>query len=160
MGIWDQLNTKTIADNAGTDIQVQSNPVHLQEQNREDLADIKLINDATMRDGGFIPGTSQIVRLDMTDNVDYTVFTPSKGEVWALMGADASSFGTGQNGATLKLSDGTTDMVIADSSSAGDMNDHGFRTGMYVGENVSIVFQPNNISSGTATIKIYLMRVR
>ena len=160
MGIWDQLNTKTIADNAGTEIQVQSNPVHLQESNRAELQDIKLINDATMRNGGFIPGTSSIVRLDMTDNVDYTVFTPAKGEVWALMGADASSFGTGQNGATLKLSDGTTDMVIADSSSAGDMNDHSFRTGIFVGENTSIVFQPNNISGGTATIKLYLMRVR
>tara|TARA_R110002074_G_scaffold388737_2_gene571621 strand:- start:151 stop:663 length:513 start_codon:yes stop_codon:yes gene_type:complete len=158
--VYDNLQNKTLADVTAEDIQKLTDPTFIQATNQDALLTYNTINQAAMRDGGFIPGTSQIVKLDMTDNVDYTLFTPSKGEVWALMGADASSFGTGQNAATLKLSDGTTDMVIADSSSAGDMNDHSFRTGVYVGENVSIVFQPNNISSGTATIKIYLMRVR
>ena len=70
MGIWDQLNTKTIADNAGTEIQVQSNPVHLQESNRQDLADVKLINDATMRNGLFIPNTGQLEELVLSDGKD------------------------------------------------------------------------------------------
>ena len=86
MGIWDQLNTKTIADNAGTAIQVQSNPIHLQEQNREDLADIKLINDATLRsDNGLIPGTISLAIANFSDNGTETVVAPAKGEVWRIM---------------------------------------------------------------------------
>ena len=86
MGIWDQLNTKTIADNAGTEIQVQSNPVHLQEQNRQDLADIKLINDATLRsDNGLIPGTISLAVANFTDNGTETIVAPVKGEVWKIL---------------------------------------------------------------------------
>ena len=86
MGIWNQLNTKTIADNPGTEIQVQSNPVHLQEQNRQDLSDIKLINDATLRsDNGLIPGTISLAIANFTDNGTETVVAPSKGEIWRIM---------------------------------------------------------------------------
>ena len=84
MGIWDQLNTKTIGDNAGTEIQVQSNPVHLQEQNRQDLTDIKLINDATLRSGQFIPGTGNIEEVTLTDGdsgVKTVLVSCEKGEV-------------------------------------------------------------------------------
>jgi hypothetical protein len=84
VGIWDQLNTKTIADNAGTAIQVQSNPVHLQEQNRQELSDIKLINDATMRSGQFIPATGNIDEITLTDSesgVKTVLVSCQKGEV-------------------------------------------------------------------------------
>ena len=84
MGIWNQLNTKTIADNPGTEIQVQSNPVHLQEQNRQDLSDIKLINDATMRSGQFIPNTGFIEEITLSDSdsgVKTVLVSCEKGEV-------------------------------------------------------------------------------
>ena len=84
MGIWDQLNTKTIEENAGTEIQVQSNPVHLQEQNRQELSDIKLINDATMRDGKAIPATGQVMQFTVSNDTRTTVFTPSKGQVFEI----------------------------------------------------------------------------
>ena len=86
MGIWDQLNTKTIADNAGTDIQVQSNPVHLQESNRAELQDIKLINESSLRsDNGIIPGTLSFKVHNFTDNDIVTVIEPAKGEVWRIL---------------------------------------------------------------------------
>ena len=43
MGIWDQLNTKTIKDVASEDIQRQLNAIHLEENNREALMDMVLI---------------------------------------------------------------------------------------------------------------------
>lgn len=86
MGIWDQLNTKTIADNPGTEIQTQSNPVHFQESNREDLEDIKLINESSLRsDNGIIPGTIAFKVADFTDNEKHTVVAPAKGEVWRIL---------------------------------------------------------------------------
>lgn len=109
---------------------------------------------------GPIPGTGLLVKHDQTTNDVQTVYRPAVGEVYLLMGADASAFGTGQNGATLSLSDGTNVMVIADSSSAGDMNDHGFRGGAYIDNALYLTFQPNNISSGTATVEVALIRVR
>ncbi len=91
MGIWDQLNTKTIADNAGTEIQVQSNPVHLQESNRQKLEDIKLINNATLRDGGPIPGTMIVYQATYTDAATRTILTPNKGEVYLYIGSSRTS---------------------------------------------------------------------
>jgi hypothetical protein len=97
VGIWDQLNTKTIADNAGTEIQVQSNPVHLQEQNRQDLADIKLINDASMRDGSPMVGTMIQVETVQTDSSTMTPFlTVPKGQVYQVLNYGYRS--TGQSG--------------------------------------------------------------
>ena len=81
MGIWDQLNTKTIADNASTEIQVQSNPVHLEESNRQELKDIKLINDATMRNGSPIVGTMVMQETTVTDNTNTAMLTCPKGQV-------------------------------------------------------------------------------
>jgi hypothetical protein len=81
VGIWDQLNTKTIADNASTEIQVQSNPVHLQESNRAELQDIKLINDATMRNGSPIVGTMVMQETTVTDNTGTAMLTCPKGQV-------------------------------------------------------------------------------
>ena len=82
MGIWDQLNTKTVADNASTEIQVQSNPVHLQESNRSELSDIKLINDATMRSGHYIPNTGDLEQVTILDSgVKKVLCRANKGEV-------------------------------------------------------------------------------
>ena len=110
MGIWDQLNTKTIADNAGTEIQVQSNPVHLQESNRIDLEDIKLINDATMRNGTPIPGTGQVKQTLVTDGTTghQDVFIPEKGEVWLISTISVTPTATGSINLSMSLEDETS----------------------------------------------------
>ena len=87
---FDQLNTKVISDVSATDIQGQSNPVHLQKSNKEVLSAIKLVNDATLRsDGGPIPATQVLQQTVLvnagSDASDRTVvFTPQEGEVWSL----------------------------------------------------------------------------
>ena len=79
--IWDQLNSKKIGDNAGEVIQAQSNPVHLEYNNKGTLEDINLVNRATMRDGLVIPQTGVINTIQVTDNTRTTLFQPPEGEV-------------------------------------------------------------------------------
>lgn len=162
MGIWNQLNTKTIADNPGTEIQVQSNPVHLQEQNRQDLSDIKLINDATMRDGSPIPGTATVVNVQYSDNAYVTIKTPAKGEVFQILGMFLFT-ATGFTGANISILDNVTGnrCHIADvSSSGGDVFDQGWGGPVYIDENVSLQIYPNGTLSSTASVNTYLTRVR
>jgi hypothetical protein len=85
VGIWNQLNTKTIADNPATEIQTQSNPVHLQDGNRQELEDIKLINDATMRNGSPIVGTMVMQETTVTDNTGTPMLTCPKGQVLQVL---------------------------------------------------------------------------
>ena len=123
---FDQLNTKVISDAPATDIQGQSNPVHLQKSNKEVLSSIKLVNDATLRsDGGPIPATGQIKQVTLT-NTDRTVwFTPAKGEVWQLIvaGSTASSGPSGSLSyyfwVSCKDQNGTDQIVYSGSESSG-----------------------------------------
>lgn len=162
MGIWDQLNTKTIADNAGTEIQVQSNPVHLQESNRQELQDIKLINDATMRSGAPIPATCEIVQIAYDDNAYFTIKTPSKGEVFQVMSMfvfTASGFTSG-NISVVDNVNGTRCHIADVSSSGGDVFDQGWGGPVYIDENVTLQFYPNGTITSSAQVNTYLVRVR
>lgn len=163
--LWSQWNTLTAGGSTKlTPDQYHAiqDGIHIQNENLEALKVSKLVGDVTnsRSSSGAIPQTGKIVVHNQTTNDVQTVFRPAVNEVWAVLGADASAYGTGQNAATLFLSDGSADMVIADSSSAGDMNDHGFRTGVYIDYNLYLSFQPNNISSGTAVLEVALIRVR
>ena len=85
MGFWDQLNTFKISSNPGTQIQKQSDPIHLEENNQDLLKSVKLVNDATLRsDGGIIPGTMAVKVGSFTDNGQITVIAPGEGEVWRV----------------------------------------------------------------------------
>ena len=85
MGFWDQLNTFKISSNPGTQIQKQSDPIHLEEDNQDLLKSVKLVNDATLRsDGGIIPGTMAVKVGSFTDNGQITVIAPEAGEVWRV----------------------------------------------------------------------------
>ena len=85
MGFWDQLNTFKISSNPGNQIQKQSDPIHLEEENQDLLKSVKLVNDATLRsDGGIIPGTMAVKVGSCTDNGQITVIAPGEGEVWRV----------------------------------------------------------------------------
>ena len=109
---------------------------------------------------GVIPGRCELKALEVTDGTVTTLFQPDVGEAYLVMGADVQTFGTGQNGATLYLSDGVETCTIADSSSAGDMNDHTFRAGSYIDNSVYLQYKANNLSSGTGKIVVAVARVR
>ena len=84
---YEQLNTLKVEDAPATTIQLMSNPVHLQESNKAVLDAIIQVNKATLRsDGGPIPGTGQVKKVDIAaDTTGHTsVFQPEKGEVWLI----------------------------------------------------------------------------
>ena len=162
MGIWNQLNTKTIADNPGTEIQVQSNPIHLQEQNRGDFEDIRLINQTTMRDGNPIPATQKVVNLTYSDNVYYDIITPQKGEVWLIQSSWVFT-ATGFTSGILAILDNVNGnrIYIADwGSGGGDLEDSGLTPLLTVDENCTLQFYPYGTLSSTSTIQTLLTRVR
>ena len=85
MGFWDQLNTFKISSSPGSQIQKQSDPIHLEEDNEDLLKSVKLVNDAILRsDGGIIPGTMAVKVGSFTDNGQITVSAPGEGEVWRV----------------------------------------------------------------------------
>jgi hypothetical protein len=86
VGIWDQLNTKTIKDVASADIQRQSNAIHLEENNRQALMDVALINKSQLRDGKPMPDQGKVVQT--SGDSDRIQFQPNAGEVWQFVGGD------------------------------------------------------------------------
>jgi len=96
LAIWDQLNTKTIADFPTEDIQRQSNPIHLESNNEEILQSVKLLNDVTFRDGLPIPGTQVIIPVQATESGTRVVIKqPNKGEVWRISAAQVTGIAGG-----------------------------------------------------------------
>ena len=170
MGIWNQLNTKTIADNPGTEIQVQSNPVHLQEQNRLELSDIKLINDATMRSGQFIPGTGNMDEITLTDSesgVKTVLVSCQKGEVKQvnLIGGVRSGGSADVTYQMYMRQEGKTDLswfFYRSSDSGilftGDANYPDYP--VYVDENVSLVIEATGSDFTSVIWQAHTFRVR
>ena len=81
-----QLNTTKIGDNPSLEIQVQSNPVQLQESNKDLLSSVRLVNDATLRsDGGIIPDTIAFKTNTFSDNGQVRILKPERGEIWKIL---------------------------------------------------------------------------
>lgn len=132
MGIWDQLNTKTIGDGPSTEIQKQTDPIHLEEENRQALQDTVLINKATQRDGQAIADSGTIVKYNQPTNDAQAIVRPPAGEVWEIIGisiANTAALSANQSyyfyystDATIASSPvpvATTDMLVSSISSAG-----------------------------------------
>jgi hypothetical protein len=83
--IYEQLNTKTLGDVEGTDIQALQDKVHIQEANKEELETYNLINEAAMRNGSPMPRGIRIMTTTVTDNVTTVGFTVPAGEVYQLV---------------------------------------------------------------------------
>jgi len=110
MGIWNNLNTKTIKDKPSSDIQLVSDPIHLQQSNRQILQDIVLVNEANQRNGLPIAGTGSIKAINITSSgAITTVFTPDYGEVYrVVMIGGQKNGGSGAVIYEFYLYDGTT----------------------------------------------------
>ena len=116
MGIWDQLNTKTIKDVASEDIQRQLNAIHLEENNRQALMDMVLINLAQQRDGTPMPDQGKVVQT--TGDSDREQFRPNPGECWKLVGGDILETATGTFTVNFKLIDLDGNIAFIGSSSS------------------------------------------
>jgi len=111
--IWTNLNTFKLGDVEAANIQRQTDPIHIEELNRQSLEDTKLINDATMRSSGSpMPGTAVITTVTVTDNTRTIIFTPSAGQVHQFLGISAyTTGGSGSRTYNMHLGDGNGELV-------------------------------------------------
>lgn len=162
MGIWEQLNTKTLGDQPGSSIQKITNPINIEEANRQALEDVKLINDATMRNGNPIPGTQKVINTSYSDNAFVDIFTPAQGEVWLIQSVWTFT-ATGLTSAVLAILDNVsgTRVYIGDwGSGGGDLEDSGLTPLLTIDENCTLQYYPYGTLSSSSTVQTLLTRVR
>ncbi len=169
MGIWDQLNTRTLFGSAkatAAQVNTQEKDIHIEERNRALLADVNLINESLMRDGSPIPGTGQIVTTNVTDNTITSIFPDIEaGEVWAVnvIGAQKNG-GTGDVIYNLYVTDGTTQFswfyYKTDDSNpifTGDANYLDFN--IFLDENITLSAKAQGSGGGTYTSVDFFLNV-
>jgi hypothetical protein len=165
---FEQLNTKTISDSPSTEIQSQSNPVHLERSNKELLSSIKLVNDATLRsDNGPIPDTQKIHTTTVTDDSRTVSLVPNKGEVWSVMNITASRENiTSASGVTLYLNDPVNNVLqtfFYGSSSSADfmLDDDGTWDDFVIGYPMQLQFKAHTAANwDSCTLQVNMIRVR
>ena len=169
MAIWDQLNTKTIADLPTEDIQRQSNPIHLESDNEEILQSVKLLNDVTFRDGLPIPGSQVIIPVQATESGTRVVIKqPNKGEVWRITAAAVTGLagGSGNVQHQFYFADGSNIInwyYISSTSSALILNQElewSGAAGPTFDENVSLQYSATRSSLTQSDVLVMLHRIR
>jgi len=163
--IWRNLNTFNLGDVLAANIQRQSDPIHIEELNRQALEDVYLINKASMRDGGPIPNTMKLADSGrIVDSTTTTVFQPGVGEVWVCSGAqiDASA-GSGSVTSVLNYSDGTNEVRIEAASTSGiaEYNITSTAGPLYITNDVYLTVTTSSVGVGEeCVITGAFMRVR
>jgi hypothetical protein len=158
VGIWDQLNTKTIGDFPSNEIQKQSNPVHLQDQNRSNLEDIVLINRATMRNGSPMPDQGKIVQT--TGDSDRIQFQPEEGQVWLFVGGDWLSQSGGTSAINVEMRDANGNVTFLFNESTNGqvaLSPALYGADIYV---TNTLYLYANITSGEGRLSTAFVRVR
>ena len=170
MGIWEQLNTRTLfgSDRAtASQVNAQTKDIHLEQKNRALLTDTVLINKALMRDGP-IPKTSEVVTSgEQAEDLSRIVLkTPAAGEVWQVACLSGTVSGIVGNFQFL-IEDLVTGAVayITDynvSAAAGPINEPGFVSPIHIDENSSLRVNVTRTSGtyGTYEATAYVIRVR
>jgi len=174
MGIWDQLNSRTLFGSAkatASEVNAQTKDIHLEQDNRGVLLDSVLINDSLMRDGSPIPGTGVMKNVQLTDNARTISFTPNAGEQWKLMAAGATANQAPSAGYVFTLfytcndQDGTERVILAGESASvttATGNLEGFfedKPPQYIGENTTVSVSVDAMR-GTTTIEVSIFAVR
>ena len=97
--VYDNLQTKTLADVTALDIQRLTDPTFIQSSNQDALITYNIVNKAAMRDGNAMPLGGGISLLDQTGDDDYQDIRPPKGQVWSIqsMSVKNSATPTGSN---------------------------------------------------------------
>jgi hypothetical protein len=158
VALWDQLNTKTIKDVASTDIQRLSDAIHLEEQNRNALMDVVLINKSQLRDGSPMPDQGKIVQT--TGDSDRIQFQPEPGQVWLFVGGDwlSQSGGTSAMNVELRDADGNTTFLFNESTSGQvPLSPALYGADLYV---TNTLYLYANITSGEGRLSTAFVRVR
>lgn len=170
---FEQLNTKTIGDNAASTVQALSNPVHIQSSNKEVLDAIIQVNRAGMRDGQHIPATSAIKTADATESGTRVIIdfggdggSPSQGEVWAISAMTIESVAGGSGDVTYEVfvGDGTELQSVvkrAQTSPPVHLNQElEYPHGLEIDENNTLQFNATRSSLSAAKIQVLTYRIR
>lgn len=170
MGIWDQLNTRTLFGSnkaTATQVNTQEKDIHIEENNRALLADVNLINKALMRDGGPIPGTLVIRQIVSDDSgVKFNLDFVEAGEVWLLYGFSVAAM-TSRSGSCaheVYVADRNTSLVCeiidaAASSSQFPMLENNWMGPMYIDVNAYLAYEVTGDYSDS-TLQFISVRVR
>jgi hypothetical protein len=180
--LWDELNTTTLGGTtaaSATQVSRQSDPIHIEPGNLNEIQSTNVINAGLMRDGSPIPNTGQCFNVQLTDNSRVSWFTPAAGEVWELMAYSANAnqapssayvftlfYSVNDQDGTSRVlevaSSGNITQALAPMFSGSSDRDPLFPPGgQYVGENTTVQVQVDAMQ-GTTTIdcSCYAMRVR
>jgi len=154
--IYEQLNSLTLADVSGTNINLITQPIHLEKLNEDALKTTVLLNQATMRDGLPMPGYGKVVQT--TGDADRIQFQPEKGEVWLCIGGDwLSTSGTSAMNVQLTDADGNTTLLFSESTSGQVPLDALGQLHVVV---TNTLFLYANITSGEGRLSTAFVRVR
>lgn len=86
----DRLNTKKLGDAPSTDIDNVSKSISIQESSKEDMQEVVLTNQATLRDGQVIPNTGRIIISPSIIEAGFAnqqvICAPEKGETLRILG--------------------------------------------------------------------------
>ena len=163
--IWTNLNTFKLGDVEAANIQRQTDPIHIEELNRQALEDVYLINKASMRDGAAIPDSMKLANTGrIVDSTTTVLFRPAISEIWVCSGAqiDASA-GSGSLTSVLNYSDGTNEVRIEAASTAGiaEYNITSTAGPLYVTNDVYLSVTTSSVGAGEeCVITGAFMRVR
>ena len=166
--IYRELNTKKVGDAPSSDIDLISKDVHIQQSNQTELLELDLINRVTMRDGGPIPGTFQVIQKDYSDATTETILTPGNGEVWLYIGSSRASATIASGSITYRLliKDNVNDQTVCICSEASSSSGKGplweqnvMPLPIYIDENASFRLQTSGSFSALETQHGF-MRVR
>jgi len=169
---YEQLNTLKVEDAPADTIQLLSNPVHLEENNKSVLDAIIQVNKATMRDGKHIPATSAIKTGTATESgtrttIDFggTDGAPKKGEVWRIISMTIESVSGGSGSVTydIYLLNGSEIQAIAKRSVTSPpviINDEvEYPAGLEIDENTILQFTATRSSLTSSKIQVYAYRL-
>jgi hypothetical protein len=173
---WAELNTVKLSDNDATTIQAQADPTHIQADNIGRLASIKLVNDASLRDGKAMPGTGVVQQVSATTSGEKTlVHTPNSGEVWELQLVSVESVAGGSGSVTHQLYIAPVEyggsqpfsIFLGRSSSSAPIVLIGYSTAfenspgkVTYDENTSIYYEATRSSLTNSTILVHRYRIR
>ena len=172
MGIWDQLNTRTLFGSAkatAEEVNTQEKDIHLEVKNRALLADTVLINRSLMRDGLHIPGTGEIATAEATESGVRTVIkAPLPGEVWRVISMTIESVDGGSGSVTydIYVYDSVNGEIQAIAKRAVTsppviINDEvEYPAGLQLDENTELQFSATRTSLSSAVIQVLMYRVR
>lgn len=159
--LFENLTSKTLSTVSATNIDALTRDVHIEKTNQEALFATVLVNEATMRDGSFIPGTGNIVSTDaITDNgTTVVVFQPADGEVWQVIAMSQTPVGSGSHRTIGALYDGTASVELWDNTASGTAEQLEYSEPLFIDSSMYLRYTVVTVDT-SILLKAAMFRVR